>query len=634
MTSFSFRLASAVYRLPALVLVLWPLAASAQSPPEKVSPLPPPVTRAIYRAHWFDLLSAMQELDARATHAALAEMQKTARAAGVRRLSGYSRTALHEARRAERSGRIGTAGLAYEAAAALDDSSFDAAASRLGFLVRRGRLRGALSETPEAFATLFASEESRLSLASSLAVVLAIGIAATAFAAAVGLFLVHFRRLWHDVRERASRPFGYRAATPLAFALLALPVFFALGPVWLLLYWGGLAYAYGERRERALLAIALVSLGLTPLLVDSISRENLVRRSPLYVAAVDLAERRDDASVEDGLASLAAAYPDHPDAWFLLARYAERAGEYPRALAAYGRAIQADPKDYRPFVDRGNVRFVEGDFVEAISDYEEAARRAPEAAEAFYNLSVARSEVYDFKGQEAARARAVQISRRDVDAWSSSPPLARVVPAAYRVSSVRERVRTWTAKTTAPGREERSRPDTIALLLSPWCLAPWGALIFALAFSAVRSRRGLAIECSRCGRPFCRLCKRYGGPALYCGRCVRLYARKEEVAEGVRDADRRETRKRARRRRRLVRGATLLLPGVHRFFAGRPYAAAAILFVFFLAVELAALGWWPFELRPLAPSDAALPGRTAAAAVALGLWLTSNLGAWRQTRES
>ena len=41
-----------------------------------------------------------------------------------------------------------------------------------------------------------------------------------------------------------------------------------------------------------------------------------------------------------------------------------------------------------------------------------------------------------------------------------------------------------------------------------------------------------------------------------------------------------------------------------------------------------------FELRPLAPRSAAVPGRIVAGALALFLWAFAMIGAWRQTRES
>ena len=620
--------------LVAVSLVVASAIRAEPAPDKRLSPLPPPVTRAVYRSHWFDLQSALHEDDVRAAETALEAMIRSARAAGVRHLTAYSRTALQSARKAEEA-RAAHAGFGYDAAVRLDEASFDAASSRIGFGFRTGQFREALSRLPAAFGTLFASAESRLSVFSSLMIAVAIAIAAGAVAAILGLFLTYFRRLWHDLDELASRPFGRRASTPLALLLLMLPVFFTFGPAWLLFYWAVLVYPYSLRGERLVLAGALLALGLLPLFVDTVARENLIRRSPLYLAAVDLEERREDSSVEDALSSIAAGTPDQSDVWFLLAMYAERSGDYPRAQASYTRAIQADPKDYRAFVNRGNVRFVEGDYAGAIEDYEEAARNEPQAAEAFYNLSIARSEVYDFKGQERARAQALQISRRDVDAWSSRPSISRVVPASYGLSTARERViARGGPRSPAPPKSGKAGLPAEEILLSPLSLAPWGTLLVALAFAAVRSRRGVANECSRCGRGFCRACKRYGGPALYCGRCVRLSLRRDDVSRDASEEEARETRRRSGRRRGLVRLVSLAAPGMHRFFAHQPFAAFFMLVLFFLALSLALPGPWLFDLRPLASAREMLPGKIAAALVAVALWIGANAGAWRQTRES
>ena len=64
--------------------------------------------------------------------------------------------------------RAAHAGFGYDAAVRLDEASFDAASSRIGFGFRTGQFREALSRLPAAFGTLFASAESRLSVFSSL----------------------------------------------------------------------------------------------------------------------------------------------------------------------------------------------------------------------------------------------------------------------------------------------------------------------------------------------------------------------------------------------------------------------------------------------------------------------------------
>lgn len=591
------------------------------------------MTRALYRSHWFELLDAVQESDERDARQSLERMMKAARSVGVRRLADYSRAALHVARRSERAGRTGGAELAYGAAIELDRSNFDAAASRAGFLARHGRFRDAIVAWPAAVTTLLASSESRLSFFSSLAVAIIAALAAAAIAAGLGLFGKHLRRIWHDLRELASRALSHHAASPIALLVIALPLFLTLGPAWLFFYWVVLAYAYSSRRERFVLAFSLLALGIAPIAIDAIARENLLRRSPIYRGAVDLAERREDASIEDGLAAIATAFPDQPDAWFLLARYAERAGDNERALTAYGRAIQVDPKDHRALVNRGNVRFIEGDYGRAISDYEEAARRAPESAEAFYNLSLARSEIYDFKGQESARARALQLSPRDVEAWSSRPALSRVVEAVYPVATARERAR-FVGERAATDAAASDRAAFLELVVSPWCLVPWGALALAWIFGAIRSRLGIAAECSRCGRAFCRHCKWSGGSAQLCARCARPTARKGDTEEETRERERLEIKGRARRRRFLVRLGAAIVPGLSRFFSGRPWGAFALSFVFFFGLVLTFGGPWLFDLAPLASSSASLPGRVVAATAAFALWLLGVIGAWRLTRES
>jgi hypothetical protein len=179
-----------------------------------------------------------------------------------------------------------------------------------------------------------------------------------------------------------------------------------------------------------------------------------------------------------------------------------------------------------------------------------------------------------------------------------------------------------------------ARTPILDLLKSPFCLAPWGALVIAIVFRAIRKPRGFAEECSRCGRGFCRFCKRFGGPASLCGRCVRLYARRDEVAAQQRDDDRSEIDSRLQRRRGLVRLVSLVAPGVHRFFAHRPFLAATTLFFFFLTLLLAIGGPWVFELRPLAPSREILPGHLVLGLAALLIWSFANVGAWRKSRES
>ncbi len=628
------RLPSSVSRLPVFATLL--LFGSSPGLPafaqESVSPLPPPVTRSLYRGHWFAFLNAHLEDDARAASSALSEMKNAARGVGVRRLSDFSRTLVHEGRKAESLGKFDRAARAYDAAIQLDDANLDAIAARIELLFRRGSYGKALERVPRAVGALLATRESRLALFSLFA--LSAGIAAGAAVLAIILILLlhHRVRVAHDLSELARRFAGEKGAVPLAILLFGLPLAFGFGPVWIALYWGALLYAYASSKERAVLIVGLLLFGLLSPFLSAISRENIIRRSPLFVAAVDLEERREDQSAEDGLRQASAVFPEDPDVWFLLGRYAERSGDSRGAFAAYDRAIQADSKEYRHFVNRGNVRFQEGDFNEALRDYHAAAERAPERPEIYYNMSLASAESYDFQAQEAAIEKARRLSPRSVRAWSENPTLQRVVPAAYTLSAARKKIEKWNAQSKSRRLPGHAPPDRVwKVFARPWTLAPWGALVLGIFLTSYRFRMPPAGLCGRCGAPFCLFCKRPGDPPLYCGTCVRLHLRKEDAAIGAHVAHAEEVRRRIRSEVRLCRFASLVFPGTHRFFLENALTGALLLFAFFLSLALLLLGGRFFDSRQLAPAAAWRATGVAAAATAIVTWLAGNLAAWRQT---
>lgn len=604
--------------------------ASAGAAQDALSPLPPPVTRSQYRAQWFEFLSAFSENDASSAGKALEAMVRAGRKVGVNRLADFSRTAVYLGRRAEKEGQADRAARAYEAALKLDASNPDAVIAHLSFLFRHGRTLDAVRSLPSAAVALFSTHEARVAILSSVGIWVCIGIAGMLLATILALAMRHGPRAAHDVREKAYRTFGRSGALPLALVILALPLFVGLGPGWLALYWGALLFPYSEKRERAVLAAAFLALALVPPLLSWITAANIEQRSPLFVAALDLAERREDASAEDGLRQAAAVFPEDSDVWFLLGIYAERSGDVQRAQSDYGRAMQADPTDYRPILNRGNVRFAEGEYGEAVRDYIEASKRAPQAAEIYYNLSLARGEAYDFDGQTAAIQKARQISASQVNGWTSSPTVSRVVPAGYSLERARRRIAQWNAQPKsrrlpghgAAGRDWRG-------LLSAWSLPPLGALALGIALDRVRRRRGLAYECERCGRAFCNRCRRFGDASLYCAACSRLHLHKEgaDIEEQV--SETRAMQRRLSWRHRVSRLASLVAPGSSAFRDGRPVAGAIALFSFFFCLGAAILDGRVFDPLTLPPEGALRVTVVAGAALALLLWIRGQLAARR-----
>jgi tetratricopeptide (TPR) repeat protein len=601
---------------------------------ENVSALPPPVTRSLYRSRWFEFLNALLEDDVKGAAAALADMKKAARAVGVRRLSDFSRTAVHEGRKAESLGKPDRAARAYDAAIQLDDASYDALAARVSFLFRRKSYVAAIGAVPDAVSALFETQESRLSMLSSLALWVAAALGLTLAGTVLALLGKNAARMAHDATE-LSRRWGGVPILPLAILLAALPVALGLGPGWIVLYWGVLVFPYALPSERTLLAVEFVALGLVTPTLALVSRENVIERSPLYVAAMDLDERREDASAEDGLRQASGVFAEDVDVWFLLGMYADRAGDSDRAISSYDRAIIADPRDYRPFLNRGNVHFQEGDFLEAIRDYEAASQRSPSLPEIYYNISLARGEAYDFPGQAAAIAKARAISDKDVVAWTERPTLNRVVAAGYPLSRARMKIEQWNQQPKSRRLPGHAPPiQIVSLFFSPLALGPWVALGGALALASWRERRSLAIECARCGSPVCDFCRRFGDHPLYCTTCVRLHVRKENLGIQAHVAQSQEMRRRVSARDRLCHAFSLLVPGTHKLFTERTFAGAVLLFCFCLLASVALVGNRYFDPRQLPGSGGGQAWLYVFGAGALLVWMSSLATSFRNSHGS
>ena len=252
------------------------------------------------------------------------------------------------------------------------------------------------------------------------------------------------------------------------------------------------------------------------------------------------------------------------------ARFSPSAAATSRARSRRNdRAIQVDSRDYRHFVSRGNVYFLDADFPSAIRDYRAAADRAPDAPEIHYNLALALGEAYDFPGQRAAVARARQLDPQRVRQWTENPTLQRVIAPSYGLDRARGRVERWNAQARSrrlPGHAAPYRIEQV--LLSP-LVGPWAALLLGVLIARNRTRMPPSEPCARCGAAYCGYCKRYGDPPLYCATCVRLHLRREDAGIQAHVAQADEVRRRTRSDNRVCRLLSLLLPGTHRFFTER-----------------------------------------------------------------
>lgn len=84
-----------------------------------------------------------------------------------------------------------------------------------------------------------------------------------------------------------------------------------------------------------------------------------------------------------------------------------------KAIAAY-----VDPVKGLEAKERGNVAFRDGNFADAINEYEDAVKRDPTNASYFNNLAATLLKVGDFMGAKKNVEKALEIDKKYVKAWA------------------------------------------------------------------------------------------------------------------------------------------------------------------------------------------------------------------------
>ncbi len=535
------------------------------------------------RGQWFAWLSAQEEGDPITARSKVDEILRYAQRIEIRRITDLALAATILGRRQMEDGKTDLAREAFQSASRLDPDLPEPRWARVALAVRMRQYRFVVPELLGAFRATLADGESRRVLTARGILVFAFAGLATAVAILLILYIRHGRRLVHDLAETASRvvPGGY-GTDILVVALLAAPLLLSFDVLWFLLYLFVLVFGYATWPQRVgTIAALALTVPILPL-IDRTSYELAVASSPIVRSAEALEESRYDQRVVDGLEKARSLLPEDPDLRFLLGRIYQALGQNEKAVAEYSVAVQLSPRESRALVNRGNIRFVDGDLGSAQEDYQEAIRRDPRSVPARYNLALLFAET--FRTVEAVtmlnEARALDAAM--VQSFQDSPTLVRVVSFGYSVEEARQ-------KSAEIQKDERGR-HLLGLFRVFHPAAGWTVPILAgvpLAFAAAvlldrrRQRgRGYASECQKCGRTFCRLCKPSGESSLLCSQCIHVYLKKDGVAIETKLQKLEDVRRRKTVQDRIHSGLNVFLPGASAFLESRVLAALFALLLF------------------------------------------------------
>jgi hypothetical protein len=263
-------------RLVACLLLAWVCLGTVAARAEQATP----------RDIWPQATAAAQTGDINSAIKKTNELSDAARTLGIRTFPIYAASAAALARQEDKANHKEKADWAAKAADQLDPTSATVAFSKADRAADAHQYGQVLPAAFKGIGRVFKGyRSSLLSRADAFFVAIA-AVFIIAILLAVALFIRYGRAMAHDFREALAARFRGGAITVLAFALLFLPIFLWLGPLWLVFYWFIIFFGYATITERVLIAILTLALAAAPILLDLVSHWTAGIDSPVVLSAI------------------------------------------------------------------------------------------------------------------------------------------------------------------------------------------------------------------------------------------------------------------------------------------------------------------------------------------------------------
>ncbi|HEX7151513.1 MAG TPA: tetratricopeptide repeat protein [Thermoanaerobaculia bacterium] len=562
------------------------------------------------------------------------ELLTTGRGNGIRTYPTFAGSAAALARGATAQNDKPLAGWGVQTAEQLDPTSPAVAFSRADDAAARNDWAQAIPLVFSGFTRLFGNTRTNLLGRADLVVTLVIALALTLVVFAIALFVRYGRSIAHDFREMLlKRRLRGGSVTVLGFALLFLPLFLWLGPVWLVFYWLALIFGYASGGERVLIVILCLLAAVAPLALDLTAHWIAGIDSTVVMAAMSVADHAYQPEALRRMQELVAVIPDDPTLQLILGNLQLFEGNDDQAAVHYRRAVELRPRSSAgAHVNIGNLHFLNNDFPAALTEYSTAQQQDKSLAIAFYNASVASGETYKFNEQARFLEAARDLDRGLIGRLTDSPLPQKVVM--YHPPIVEAwRLQDAIARRGGPARilfGNYSTFDPLTSAMNPVTVAALASLLLGVAIWLKRRRGGFAGACIKCGRTFCHRCKSARESATYCTQCIHIYLKRDGVSL---DTKRKKVEEVSDHHRGMLvrnRFFATFLPGSAQVLEGRTTAGSIgmILFSFFVAVAI-----FVGRLAPaLGPSAevAQLIVRVVAIVLAVVMWIVLSLPVYRR----
>lgn len=369
---------------------------------------------------WLEWVDAFYKGDRAAASRAVAELQGAVARLGMSRLPDLSLGATARALEAARQGDLERARWAFDDAEALDPGRAEVAFGRAVLEWEAGRYHRAAWQQLAGYARLpEASPRGIVQLNLLLA-----GLAVVLLAAGCFVLLQLASKgpaLYGTLQRRLARALPAPVAHAVTLALLLWPLALPAGLLWSLLYWSVLLWGFGSPSERVVMAALWGVVAAAPVVVTSQQQRVSAMLTPPARAIEALSEGKLYGALFTDLAVLPVMLPESAAVRQLLGDLHRLVGQWDDARVHYEQVLEQEAENVAALLDLGAFYARKGDHGSAVQLFQRAAAADPTSAAAYYNLSLAYSDAYQFREQRAALARARAIDEGLVTRWIREP---------------------------------------------------------------------------------------------------------------------------------------------------------------------------------------------------------------------
>jgi tetratricopeptide (TPR) repeat protein len=563
------------------------------------------------------------------------ELMEVGKLSGIRTYPLYATSAAVLARQTAQSNKP-VADWANKAADTLDPGSSSVAFIRAEEAVESKSWGAALPLLARGIAGLFSHYRSRLLARSDSVITLLLALALTAAIFSFALLIRYGRAMTHDFREILGERLHGGSVSVLAFALLFLPVFLWLGPVWLVFYWFIIFFGYAKTGERIMIVVLSLLLAIAPLALDWTSQRIAGIDSPVVMSAITSDERTYEPDALRRMQELVNIVPNDAMLHLLLGTLYLQDGNDQQASQHYQRSAELHD-NAGAHVNLGNLHFYNNDFATAVTEYNKAEALDPRLAIAFYDESIALGELYKFDQQALKLDQAKRIDRASIERLSTSESPSQKLDVVLYHPTISQ---AWTVSSDI-AKQGIARSlfgnyawfDPVESMRNPLTAGAILALVLAPLLFLKRRRAGFAGSCFKCGRTFCLRCKSARESTTFCTQCIHIYLKRDGVSAATKRAKLEEVNDHQHSVLRRNRWLATFLPGSAQVIEGHTVKGAVASFAFAFFVSLAVLSG---RLAPvLAPGDTAKTiVRIVAIVFAAALWLFITLPVYRRNVNS